>query len=115
MKYFNFLEAVEETGPIMDGKLTYDFGNGLIVCLVAILMVFLVLLIIIGFSSIVSSVINKFVKTENKCENEKPIDNNSLVVDINDEDMVAAILVASIDYRNEIKKDVKLINIREVK
>ncbi len=115
MKYFNFLGAVEETGPIMDGHLKYDFGNGLIVCLVAILIVFLVLLIIIGCSSIVSIIINKFVKKENKDKIEKTIDNNSLVVDINDEDMVAAILVASIDYRNEIKKDVKLINIREVK
>ena len=35
---------------IMDGSLKYDFGNGAIVCLVAILIVFSVLLVIIGLA-----------------------------------------------------------------
>ena len=46
----------------------------------------------------------------------KPVvNNNSVAIDINDEDMMAAILVATIDYRNEVKEDVKVINVREVK
>ena len=31
------------------------------------------------------------------------------------EDMMAAILVATIDYRNEVKEDVKVISVKEVK
>ena len=102
---------------IMDGSLKYDFGNGAIVCLVAILIVFSVLLVIIGITAGVSSLLNKFVKEEKVVPTTTANNstNNSVAIIIDDEDMMAAILVATIDYRNEVKEDVKVINVREVK
>lgn len=102
---------------IMDGSLKYDFGNGAIVCLVAILIVFSVLLVIIGITAGVSSLLNKFVKEEkvDPTTTANNSTNNSVAINIDDEDMMAAILVATIDYRNEVKEDVKVINVREVK
>lgn len=110
MNLFNIL-------AIMDGSKKYDFGNGAIVCLVAILIVFSVLLVIIAASALVSKLIERFVKEEAKpvLENSPTVHNDSIAIDINDEDMMAAILVATIDYRNEVKEDVKVINVREVK
>ena len=35
--------------------------------------------------------------------------------DLSDEDAVVAALVASIDYRNQDKKDIKVISIKEIK
>lgn len=109
------LESVVDDKPIMDGSLYYDFGNGAIVCLIAILLVFIVLLVIIAISACISKVIDYVIskqKVENPVEEKKE---ESLVIDVNNEDMMAAILVSSIDYRNEIKKDVKVVSIREVK
>ena len=102
---------------IMDGSLKYDFGNGAIVCLVAILIVFSVLLVIIGITAGVSSLLNKFVKEEKVVPTTTANNstNNSVAINVDDEDMMAAILVATIDYRNEVKEDVKVINVREVK
>ena len=102
---------------IMDGSQKYDFGNGAIVCLVAVLIVFSVLLVIIAASALVSKLIERFVKEEAKpvLQSKPVVNNNSVAIDINDEDMMAAILVATIDYRNEVKEDVKVINVREVK
>ena len=102
---------------IMDGSKKYDFGNGAIVCLVAIIIVFAVLLVIIAASALVSKLIERFVKEEAKpvLKNSPIVHNDSIEIDINDEDMMAAILVATIDYRNEVKEDVKVINVREVK
>ena len=110
MNLFNIL-------AIMDGSKKYDFGNGAIVCLVAIIIVFTVLLVIIAASALVSKLIERFVKEEAKpvLKNNPTVRNDSIAIDINDEDMMAAILVATIDYRNEIKKDVKVISVREVK
>ena len=52
-------------------------------------------------------------KPEIKKTNEKVHKPLSLE-DILDEDMMVAALVASIDYYNEIKKDVRVISIREI-
>lgn len=109
MNLFNIL-------AIMDGT-QRNFGEGAIVCLTAILIVFSVLLIIIGASSLISLIINKFSKKENKVATvtNNPSESKSLSINVEDEDMMAAVLVATIDYRNEIKKDVKVISVREVK
>lgn len=102
---------------ILDGSLKYDFSNGAIVCLVAILIVFSVLLTIIGITTGVFGLLNKFTKEEKvvPAAVTNNTTNNSVSVNIDDEDMMAAILVATIDYRNEVKEDVKVINVREVK
>lgn len=36
------------------------------------------------------------------------------IEDIKDEDMMVAVLTASIDYRNECKSDVRLISVKEI-
>ena len=36
-------------------------------------------------------------------------------LDLNDEDAVVASLIASIEYRNEVKKDVRIVSVREVR
>lgn len=103
---------------ILDGSKegTEALGEGALCALVAVLIVFVVLAIIILVSNLVSLAINS--KKETKAEVTNSDNNvvaNTTTVDYNDEDVMAAILVATIDYRNEIKKDVKVINVREVK
>ena len=101
---------------ILDGS-QRSFKEGAIVCLVAVVIVFAVLLLIIAISSLVSKLIDKFDKEEVKpvATNTPVVKNNEVAIDINDEDMMAAILVATIDYRNEVKEDVKVISVKEVK
>lgn len=112
MRYIDisFLEG------IIDGNARHDYGSGVIVCLISILMVFIVLFVIIGISAGVSKIIDKFLINEaisNDDDNKE--EKESLEIDVNDEDQMVAILVSSIDYRNEIKKDVKVVRVREVK
>ena len=101
---------------ILDGS-QRSFKEGAIVCLVAVVIVFAVLLLIIAISSLVSKLIDKFDKEEvkNVATTTPVAQNNEIAIDINDEDMMAAILVATIDYRNEVKEDVKVISVKEVK
>lgn len=97
-----------------------SIGDGAILSLVSILMVFAILLIIIGITSLVFKIVRMFEDREKEknavVTNEKvsstPITKS---VEIVDDDMMAAVLVATIDYQSEIKKDVRLISVREVK
>lgn len=108
---------------ILDGSATYDWGNSAIAAVVSIVLVFVVLLIIIGITYLIFKMLGLFeMKKElDQAKAEKtatPISNNegsAVKFDENDEDMVAAVLVATIDYQNEIKKDVKLVSIKEIK
>ncbi len=100
-------------------------GDGAIYSIFAILMVFAILLIIIGITTLVFKLTGLFEmkaeidaakKAQNASNNAvsaaKPVNGP---VTISDDDMMAAVLVATIDYRNEIKKDVRVISVREVK
>ncbi len=97
-----------------------SIGDGAILSLVSILMVFAILLIIIGITSLVFKIVRMFEDREKEknavVTNEKvsstPVTKS---VEIVDDDMMAAVLVATIDYQSEIKKDVRLISVREVK
>ena len=97
-----------------------SIGDGAILSLVSILMVFAILLIIIGITSLVFKIVKMFEEREKEknavVTNEKvsstPVTKS---VEIVDDDMMAAVLVATIDYQSEIKKDVRLISVREVK
>lgn len=102
-------------------------GDAAIYSLVAIVLVFVILLVLIGITSLIFYWLNQlkeknpnlkiFNKKKGKDEKkevaaavvEKP------VVNYDDEDLVAAIIAASIDYRNEIKKDVKVVSVKEIK
>ncbi len=108
---------------ILDGSAMYDWANSAIAAVVSIVLVFVVLLIIIGITYLIFKMLGLFeMKKEiDKANNSKnaaiPVNNEGSAVkfDENDEDMVAAVLVATIDYQNEIKKDVKLVSIKEIK
>ena len=97
-----------------------SISDGAILSLVSILMVFAILLIIIGITSLVFKIVRMFEEREKEknavVTNEKvsstPVTKS---VEIVDDDMMAAVLVATIDYQSEIKKDVRLISVREVK
>lgn len=96
-----------------------DIGTGTIYSIVAVIMVFAILLVIIGIMELIfrlTDMIN-LKKTNNapiNVENENVSQSINHEVVIEDDDMMAACLVASIDYRNETKKDVKVVSIKKL-
>lgn len=88
------------------------FTEGLLISLFSILIVFLLLGVVA-----LSIGLLKYIVVETKKEISKPhevIKKAITISDIKDEDMMVAALVASIDYYNEIKKDVRIISIKEI-
>ena len=98
---------------LIDGS-QMGIADGLVFSLFAILMVFAVLVIIIAITSFISYLINKFAKKEvtKEIKEERKVAKN---LNIEDDDMMTAVLIASIDYQNEIKQDVRLTNVRRIK
>jgi Na+-transporting methylmalonyl-CoA/oxaloacetate decarboxylase gamma subunit len=93
-------------------------GDGALYSIICILVVFSVLAIII-LASYGSSKLVDYIQTKNAKEvtEQVPVSQTKEVknTNITDDDMMAAVLVATIDYRNEIKKDVRLVSVKEVK
>ena len=87
--------------------------TGLLIALIAIALVFAVLLIIIGSINILKLAGNKST-VEVKEEVKKPAPAVAKNTESKDEDMMVAALVATIDYSNETKKDVKLVSIKQI-
>ncbi len=98
-----------------------DFGQGGLVSVIAILLVFAILSVIIAITFGAGKLIDSCAKkddakkeaktqTTNNATNQSKID-----VDMNDEDAIVATLVASIDFRQQTKKDIKVISIKEIK
>ena len=105
---------------IIDGNATYAWSESAIAAVVAILMVFVVLAMIIAITHLVFKAlgyldIKKAVDANKKVEKRTENVAKPTQFDENDEDMVAAVLVATIDYRNEINQDVKLVSVKEIK
>lgn len=70
--------------------------------------------------SLILYLVLKFRKPEKKeaePEEEKPqtVTESVSRLDLSDEDAVVASLIASIEYRNEVKKDVRIVSVREVR
>ena len=116
MNYINTLEALKDK--------SMDVGTGALYSIVSILMVFAILLIIIGVTTLVFKLTGLFemkkqveeaAKKNNIVPTTTPTANEVKSVEITDDDMMAAVLVATIDYRNEVKKDVRLVSVKEVK
>lgn len=88
--------------------------------IICALIVFAVIALIIFGAYWISNLMDKF---EDKKEPQKDTKSNTTSpkihhqknTNITDDDMMAAVLVATIDYRNEVKKDVRLVSVREVK
>lgn len=83
----------------------FSLLDALIVAFIAILIVFIVLALII----IVASIFSKIIIEINKKNNINSRIENKIIEE--DEDALAAVIVASIDYYNETKKHAKLVSI----
>ena len=98
-----------------------DFGQGGLVSVIAVLLVFAILTVIIAITFGAGKLIDKYAtKADSKkvAPAQSSNTNNSqskIDVDMNDEDAIVATLVASIDYRQQTKKDIKVISIKEIK
>ena len=98
-----------------------DFGQGGLVSVIAILLVFAILSVIIAITFGAGKLIDSCAKKDDKKTPvaQKTSSNTTaqskIDVDMNDEDAIVATLVASIDYRQQTKKDIKVINIKEIK
>ncbi|CCY07323.1 putative uncharacterized protein [Coprobacillus sp. CAG:698] len=97
-------------------------GEALLIALISIIIVFSVLLLII----IIINLLQKLLFTKKDVKNEKPLEtkkeNQQTSVkktgkntEIKDEDMMVAALIATIDYTNETKKDVRLVSIKQIR
>ncbi len=89
-------------------------GEAAIYSLVAIILVFVVLLILIGVTYLIFKLLDLFGSRKKKEEPKAEVKSVAEPVEINDEDKMVAVLVVSIDYRNEIKKDVKVVSVKEL-
>lgn len=93
---------------------SFGFVDGLIPSLICIVLVFLILFIL----TLILSGINKIKALDEKKVPKLELPNRETkrvkFEDIKDEDMMAAVLVATIDYREEVKTDVELINVKEI-
>ena len=98
-----------------------DFGDGALISVLAIVLVFAILAIIIVITYAIGKAIEKNSNADKKVSQSKntetavPQSVNTIPVDLNDEDAVVATLVASIDYREKTKKDFKVISVKEIK
>lgn len=117
----NLLNVLADS-PIMDGHKEWGFVDSLLIAFVAILIVFGVLLVIIGLTHFLFKGINaltaKFQEKKKAKNDVKTIEETPKTpqkVEITDEDTMAAVLCATIDYQNEIKKDVRVVSVKEIK
>ena len=98
---------------LIDG-LGKDLGQGGVIAIASIALVFAILAIIIVIAYAVGIIVDK--KAASKVEEpKKEVVTEKKSVNVSDEDAMVAVLVASIDMRNETKKDVKLVSIKEIK
>lgn len=100
---------------MINGFSRYDFVTGGIVAVVSILMVFLILVLIIFLSELVAKAMGNDEEKEETVVETKAVTPSVEHLDLNDEDATVAALVASIDYRNKTKKNIRVVSIREVK
>lgn len=103
---------------VQDGT-SKDLGEGALSAVMTMLCVFLILSVIIVITYYVGNFINKAsskVKIADKKESAPIVPEKTInPLNLEDEDAVVASLVASIDFRNQIKKDVKVVSIKEIK
>ncbi len=100
---------------MINGFSRYDFLTGGIVAVVSILMVFLILVLIIFLTELVAKAMGDDEEKEETVVETKAVTPSVEHLDLNDEDATVAALVASIDYRNKTKKNIRVVSIREVK
>ena len=100
---------------MISGFSRYDFLTGGIVAVVSILMVFMILVLIIFLTELVAKAMGNDEEKEETVVETKAVTPSVEHLDLNDEDATVAALIASIDYRNKTKKNIRVVSIREVK
>lgn len=121
-----FLSVYDNVKGIYEEGNEIGFGKACLIALVAILIVFVVLCLIIGSIKLLQICVKKFSKKAPEVakpisQNVAPVESNAPAskgeennVNIEDDDMMAAVLVATIDYAEETKKDVKLKSVKRI-
>ena len=108
--------------PVLDAmpkESTISVGEGALYSIVAIAMVFAILLIIIGITTLVFKLtglfdLKKELDAAKKAEKGEVAPASSKEVEIKDDDMMAAVLVATIDYRLTHKSDVRVVSVKQI-
>ena len=98
---------------------TITVGEGALYSILAIAMVFAILLIIIGVTYLVFKItglfdLKKELDAARKAKNGEVTPASTQEVTIKDDDMMAAVLVATIDYRLTHKSDVRVVSVKEI-
>lgn len=93
-----------------------DLKQGALYAVLAIVLVFVVLLIIIGITTLIFKLqgLFEFKKEVKNAKKNAKKESTNASVNITDDDMMAAVLVATIDYRLETKKDVRVISVKQI-
>ena len=97
----------------IDGNAIHQYAQGGIIAIISIAMVFLILLLIIVLTELVTKVAGNKEAVAESAPNTVTYSNVSSKLNVNDEDAVVACVVASIDYRNETKKNIQVISVKE--
>jgi len=92
-----------------------SYGDGGKVVVICMAIVFLMLAILYGITSLLKYLAPSAKHEEVKEEEQQVPQAAFSISDITDDDMMAAALVATIDYHNECKKDVRVISIKEIR
>jgi len=108
--------------PVLDAidkGTTITVGEGALYSILAIAMVFAILLIIIGVTYLVFKItglfdLKKELDAAKKAKEGASAPASSGEVTIKDDDMMAAVLVATIDYRLTHKSDVRVVSVKEI-
>lgn len=104
---------MENTLALLNGA-EKSLADGAVVSVISILLVFALLALIIAITYVISIVINKYSKKETKLAEPEKTDTETKPVNLEDEDARIAVLIASIDYRNETKKNIKVKSVKEI-
>ena len=107
---------------VIDKGEEITIGKGALYSLLSIVLVFLILLIIIGITSLIYKMMGLFALKKELDETKEKAKKSytsiakieSSSTEIEDDDMMVAVLIASIDYQEEIKKDVRLVSVRKI-
>ena len=98
-----------------------SIGETLLIAVVCMLIVFAMLALLWGIVALTSFLLNlrkqKNISVDEnlKVNVDEYNDTKSLTMeDIKDEDMMVAALVATIEYHNEVKEDVRVVSIKEL-
>ena len=113
--YIPVLDAIDKEAEI-------TVGEGALYSILAIAMVFAILLIIIGITTLVFCdpeemeypYLKKELDAARKAEKGEVAPASTQEVTIKDDDMMAAVLVATIDYRLTHKSDVRVVSVKQI-